>query len=187
MKINSFLVTILLFSISLAVGAQTKKIDIKKSTIHWVGKKIAGQHDGTIDFKEGSLTFKNSKLTGGNFTVDMTTINATDVEGKTREKLNGHLKSEDFFGVEKHPESTLNFTKVTEKEKGIYTVTADMTIKGIANSVTFDLSVKENSASADFKVDRTKYDVKYGSKSFFDGIGDKAINDEFELQVTLAF
>ncbi|SMC72057.1 YceI family protein [Moheibacter sediminis] len=178
---------LLILFVSFGLNAQNKKIDTSKSSIHWVGKKITGQHDGTLDFKDGTLVFDGKKLTGGSFTVDMTTISATDVEGKTKDKLDGHLKAEDFFGVDKHPTSKLDFKKIADKGKGVYTVTADMTIKGITNSVTFDITVKDNSATAKFNVDRTKYDIKYGSKSFFEGIGDRAINDEFELEVKLAF
>lgn len=178
---------LLILFVSFGLNAQAVKIDTEKSSIHWVGKKITGQHDGTIDFSGGTLVFDGKKLTGGSFTVDMTTISATDVEGKSKEKLDGHLKADDFFGVDKHPTSKLEFKKVTDKGKGVYTVTADMTIKGITNPVTFDMTIKENSAMTKFNVDRTKFDIKYGSKSFFEGIGDKAINDEFELEVKLVF
>lgn len=177
----------LILFVSFGLNAQNKKIDISKSSIHWVGKKLTGKHEGTLNFKEGTLVFDGKKLTGGNFTVDMTTISATDVEGKTKEKLDGHLKAEDFFGVEKHPTSKMDFKKVADKGEGVYTVTADLTIKGITNSVSFEMTVKDNAASAKFNVDRTKFDIKYGSKNFFEGIGDKAINDEFELEVKLVF
>lgn len=178
---------LLILFVSFGLNAQVMKIDTENSSIHWVGKKITGQHEGTLDFSGGTLTFDKKKLTGGNFTVDMTTISATDVEGKAKESLDGHLKSDDFFGVEKHPTSKLVFTKVTDKGKGVYSVTADMTIKGITKGVSFEMTVKENSATTNFNVDRTKFDIKYGSKSFFDEIGDRAINDEFELEVKLAF
>lgn len=178
---------ILILFISFGSNAQNKKIDVSKSSIHWVGKKITGQHDGTLDFKDGTLVFDGKKLTGGSFTVDMTTISATDVEGKSKEKLDGHLKADDFFGVEKYPTSKLDFKKIADKGKGVYTVTADMTIKGITSPVTFDITVKDNVATTKFNVDRTKFDIKYGSKSFFEGIGDRAINDEFELEVKLVF
>lgn len=184
MKLLSVL---LILFVSFGLNAQNKKIDISKSSIHWVGKKITGQHDGTLDFKEGTLVFDGNKLIGGSFTVDMTTINATDVEGKSKEKLDGHLKAEDFFDVDKHPTAKLEFKKIADKGKGVYTVTADMTIKGITNPVTFDITVKDNTATTKFNVDRTKYDIKYGSKSFFEGIGDRAINDELELEVKLVF
>src|SRR5690606_37288045 len=104
--------TVLFLGLSVSLLAQTK-VDTEKSVINWKGYKITGFHEGTINLKEGALTFENSQLTGGKFVVDMTTISSTDVSGKGKEKLDGHLKNEDFFDVENHPESTLTFTKVT--------------------------------------------------------------------------
>jgi len=174
--------------VSFATNAQTsKKVDASKSTINWVGKKVTGSHEGTIALKEGTLIFKGKKLVGGNFTVDMTSINTTDLDGKGKANLDGHLKSDDFFGVEKFPTATLVIKSLGEKGNGVYTVTADLTIKGKTESIKFDLTVAANSASTTLKVDRTKYDIKYGSGSFFDGLGDKAIYDEFDLTVKLTF
>jgi polyisoprenoid-binding protein YceI len=101
--------------------------------------------------------------------------------------LEGHLKADDFFGTDKFNTAKIEFKTIATKSKELYTVTADLTIKGITKPVTFDMNVKGNTASTTFKVDRTKYDIKYGSKSFFESIGDKAIYDEFELAVTLQF
>ncbi len=168
--------------------AQTKKINTAKSTISWVGKKVTGQHAGTISFKDGALAFKSGKLTGGNFTVDMNSINVTDLKaGEGKEKLEGHLKADDFFGTAKYPTATLTFKTLKAKSANVYTVTADLTIKNITKPVTFDLTVNKNSATTSFNIDRTKYDIKYGSGSFFDGLGDKTIYDEFELTVNLQF
>lgn len=168
--------------------AQTKKINTAKSTISWVGKKVTGQHAGTISFKDGALAFKSGKLTGGNFTVDMNSINVTDLKaGEGKEKLEGHLKADDFFGTAKYPTATLAFKTLKAKSANVYTVTADLTIKNITKPVTFDLTVNKNSATTSFNIDRTKYDIKYGSGSFFDGLGDKTIYDEFELTVNLQF
>ncbi|MNQ08776.1 hypothetical protein D3C85_215760 [compost metagenome] len=172
---------------TLSVTAQTKKVDASKSTINWVGKKVTGQHSGTVNFKDGALVFKGKKLAGGTFTVDMPSLTATDLTGEYQGKLNGHLKSDDFFGTEKFPTSTLVFKKIAAKGKDVYTVTADLTIKGKTNPVTFDITVSGNTATTALKVDRTKYDIKYGSGSFFDNLGDKAISDEFELTVALKF
>jgi polyisoprenoid-binding protein YceI len=166
--------------------AQNKKIDVAKSKINWVGKKVTGEHSGIVNFQEGLLLFKGKKVTGGNFTVDMTSLTATDLTGEWKAKLDGHLKADDFFGTDKFKTATLKFTKIADKGNGLYAVTADLTIKGITNPVTFDLTVKGNTATTAFKVDRTKYDIKYGSKSFFD-VGDKAIYDDFELAVSLQF
>lgn len=167
--------------------AQAKKINAEKSTINWLGKKVTGEHSGTVNFKDGMLIFKNGKVAGGNFTVDMTSLTSTDLSGEWKDKLDGHLKSEDFFGTEKFPTSTLKFTKIATKAKGVYTVTADLTIKGITNPVTFDLVTKGNTATSTLKINRTKYGIKYGSGSFFDNLGDKTINDDFDLTVNLQY
>lgn len=172
---------------TLSVTAQTKKVDTSKSSINWLAKKVTGQHNGTVNLKEGALVFKGGKLKGGTFTVDMPSLTATDLSGEYQGKLNGHLKSDDFFGTAKFPTSTLVFKTIGAKSKDVYTVTADLTIKGITNPVTFDIATTENSATTTLKIDRTKYDIKYGSKSFFESIGDKAIYDEFELTVTLKY
>lgn len=171
-----------------AVSAQTKKVDVSKSKIEWVGKKVTGQHNGTVNLKEGALVFKGKKLTGGAFTVDMTSISTTDLKAdQGKDKLDEHLKNDDFFGTEKYPTSKLVFKKIADKGNGLYNVTADLTIKGKTNPVYFDITVKSNTATSSFKIDRTKFDIKYGSGSFFDNLGDKTINDEFEVTVALVY
>jgi polyisoprenoid-binding protein YceI len=172
---------------AISVSAQSKKIDATGSKLEWVGKKVTGQHNGTVNLKEGTLIFKKDKLTGGTFTVDMTSITATDLTGEYQGKLNGHLKSDDFFGTEKFPTSTLVIKKIGDKGKGVYTVNADLTIKGVTNPVTFDLTTTASTASTTLKIDRTKYNIKYGSGSFFDNLGDKAISNDFDLTVNLKF
>lgn len=172
---------------SISVNAQTKKIDAKASTIKWVGKKVTGEHSGTVNFKDGAVVFKGKKLVGGTFTVDMTSLTATDLTGEYQGKLNGHLKNDDFFGTDKFPTATLVIKKIGTKSANVYAATADLTIKGITKPVTFDITVNGNTATTAFKVDRTKYDIKYNSASIFSTIGDKAINDEFELAVALKF
>lgn len=179
----------LFITISTTASAQTsKKVDAAASKINWVGKKLTGQHSGTINIKEGTLIFKGKKLSGGNFVVDMTSINTTDLQaGKGKEDLDGHLKADDFFGVANHPTAKLVFKTIAAKSKAKYTIGADLTIKGITKPVTFDIVVNNNTAVANVVVDRTKYDIKYNSKSFFSSIGDKAIDDNFDLNVNLKF
>lgn len=173
---------------TLTATAQDKKINTSKSKIEWVGKKVTGQHAGTLNFKDGVLNFKSGKLTGGTFTVDMNSINVTDLKANEgKEKLEGHLKADDFFGTAKHATSKLVFKSVKAKSATVYTVTADLTIKNITKPVTFDLTVNKNSATSSFKVDRTKYGIEYASGSVFDSLGDKAIYDEFDLTVNLVF
>jgi len=164
-----------------------KEIKTENSKVVWKGYKVTGSHQGTIAIKTGFLDFKNSKLVGGTIIIDMNTITNTDQDGAYKAKLEGHLKSDDFFGVEKHTEATLVFTKVKATGKNSYKITGDLTIKGITNSVVFDLSVYGNKANATLKIDRSKFDVKYGSNSFFDDLKDKAIYDEFDLVADLEF
>jgi len=186
-NLKTIAIALFVAAASISVNAQTKKIDVKASTIKWVGKKVTGEHSGTVNFKEGAVVFKGKKLAGGNFTVDMTSLTSTDLTGEYQGKLNGHLKADDFFGTDKFPTSKLVFKTISAKSADVYAVTADLTIKGITKPVSFDITVKGNTATTAFKVDRTKYDIKYGSGSFFDGLGDKTINDEFELAVALKF
>lgn len=169
------------------IGEEKKEIKTDKSKVVWKGYKVTGSHEGTIAIKSGSLTFNENKLTGGEFVIDMTSLSSTDLEGEYKGKLDGHLKSDDFFGVEKFPTATLVFTKVTASGKNSYNVTGDLTIKGKTNPITFAISIYGNKATASLKVDRTKYDVRYGSTSFFDDLKDKAIYDEFDLVSDLEF
>ena len=169
------------------VDGEKKEIKTDKSKVVWKGYKVTGSHEGTISIKSGFLTFNQDKLVGGEVVINMNTLGSTDLEGEYKSKLDGHLKSDDFFGVENHPTATLVFTKVTASGKNAYTVTGDLTIKGKTNPITFSMSIYGNKANASLKVDRTKYDVRYGSTSFFDGLKDKAIYDEFDLVSDLEF
>lgn len=172
---------------STPVDNEVKQIKTSESTVTWKGYKVTGSHHGTIALKEGSLTFGGDKLTGGEFVVDMSTLVSNDLQGEYKGKLEGHLKSDDFFGVEAHPTSKLIFTSVKSTGKNSYEVTGNLTIKGKTNPVTFDISIYGNKATATMKVDRSLYDVKYGSGSFFANLGDKTIYDEFDLVVDLVF
>lgn len=166
---------------------ERKEVNAEKSTVTWKAYKVTGSHIGTVALQSGALDFDGDKLIGGEFTVDMTTINTTDLEGEYKNKLDGHLKSADFFNVEEHTTSKLVFTNVEASGKNSYKVTGDLTIKGITKPVTFDVSIYGSKATATLKVDRAEYDVRYGSGSFFDNLGDKTIYDEFDLVVDLEF
>jgi len=181
------LVLLLLFSFQEGI-AQTYKIDVSKSVINWIGKKITGQHEGTINFKDGYLIFKDKKVAGGSFTADMKSLSNNDQTGSSKQKLEGHLKSEDFFNIDNFTTATLTFKNLAPKGNNTYLVNADLTIKGITNSIQFDLvMLGKNKATAYLSVNRTKYDIKYGSGSYFDDLGDKTIYDNFELNVVLVF
>jgi polyisoprenoid-binding protein YceI len=169
----------------------TVAVDIEKSEIIWKGKKVTGSHHGTIKLMEGSLLMENDMLKGGTFLIDMTTIANVDMAGSNGQtKLEGHLKSADFFNVAEHPVATLEITNVVHRgTEGSYKVAGDLTIKGITKPVKFNAQLSQENgmkvAVADIVVDRSEYDVRYGSGSFFDNLGDKTIYDEFELNVKL--
>lgn len=172
---------------TLSFTTMTKEINIKESQVNWTGKKVTGSHNGTIQLKDGHFKVEDGTLIGGEFLMDMTSITVTDLSGENKEKLEGHLKSDDFFGVENHPTSKLVITSVAKKDNGSYRVVGDLTIKNITHPVNFDLDWKENSASTKLTIDRSKYNVRYGSGSFFDNLGDNTIYDNFELDVNLKF
>lgn len=169
------------------IDGEKKMVKTDASKVTWKAYKVTGSHMGTVDLKSGSLTFDEGRLTGGEFIVDMTTIGATDLEGEYKGKLDGHLKSGDFFGVDSHPTSKLVFTNVEAMGKNSYKVMGDLTIKNITKALTFQVSVYGSKATATLKVDRTEYDIRYGSGSFFENLGDKTIYDEFDLVVDLEF
>jgi polyisoprenoid-binding protein YceI len=183
---NSALIVLVTLTGASFTTLSEKAVNIKDSKITWKGYKVTGEHEGTINIKQGNLTFADHQLTGGTFVIDMSSITVTDLEGEYKGKLEGHLKSADFFGVENHPTASFKITKVEGKDTNLK-VTGNLTIKNITNPITFDMIVTESSATANLKVDRSKFDVRYGSTSFFDGLKDKAIYDEFDLNVNLKF
>jgi polyisoprenoid-binding protein YceI len=170
----------------------TYSVDTESSKIEWRARKVTGKHNGHLMIKSGSLDMEDGVLKGGSFDIDMTTITVLDLEaGKGKEKLEGHLKSADFFNVEEHNTANFNITKVYPIDtKGTYRVIGDLTIKGNTNEVKFNATVAEENGkimatATEVEVDRTEYDVRYGSGSFFSNLGDKTIYDEFQLDITL--
>lgn len=173
------------FSAGLA-NSQTKfTADTEKSTLNWLGEKVTGQHSGTVKLQSGSLTMKENKIVSGEFLIDMTSIK----DSEANERLEGHLKSDDFFGVEKFPASKLVLKGSDSFDKGSAVVRGELTIKGITNPVEFKAAMQKkddgNYFFTNIVIDRTKYNVRYGSGSFFDNLGDKTIYDEFKLKVAL--
>ncbi|HNW49958.1 MAG TPA: YceI family protein [Prolixibacteraceae bacterium] len=177
--------TLVLFVV-LAANAQELKIDTSKSELNWTGKKVTGEHHGTIQLKEGSVTLKKDKVITGKFVIDMNTIKDLDLPaGEWNDKLVGHLKSDDFFGVQTYPEATLVLTGSTPFTNGKATVDGKLTIKGITNPVQFEVTKLDNQYTAQIVVDRSLYNVRYGSGKFFENLGDKTIYDNFTMDVKL--
>ena len=166
----------------------TKNISVASSNVVWKGFKVTGSHEGNIKFKSGSLTFNGDVLTGGDLVVDMNSMDCTDLTGGGKGKLEGHLKSDDFFGTAAHPTASIKFTKVVSRGlPGEYKITANITIKKTTKEIKFNATVKDGAGTAAIKIDRTDFDVKYGSGSFFDSLGDKTIYDEFDLNVAIKY
>lgn len=171
-------------------------IDPKESKLYWLGKKVTGQHNGTVDVSGGELKVSGDQLTGGKVTIDATTITVLDLKDpKSNGSLTGHLKSPDFFDVEKHPEATFEVTDVkpianAKTGEPNVSVEGNLTIKGMSHPLSFPALVtwkgKQLSVTAkDVVVDRTLYDIRYGSGKFFQGLGDKVIHDNFWIDLKL--
>lgn len=166
--------------------AQTYKINASASTLEWEGGKITGStHTGLIQLSNGYLQLANDAFSLGQFTIDMTSMTNTDLGGEYGDKLMGHLKSDDFFSVATYPEATLEILSSTRFVDGRATVQANATIKGNTERVSFDVVKNGDAFDAEIVLDRSKFDVRYGSDSFFDNLGDNVILDDFTMRVHL--
>ncbi len=169
-------------------------LSVPDSKLEWVGKKVTGKHNGTVDITGGELFVDNGNLTGGNFDIDFKSIKVLDLQDpQMNAKLTNHLKSDDFFSAEKFPVGEFKLTSATPLSDGSgnnYTIGGNLTIKGITKPVIFPAKVTINgdavTAIADFKIDRTLWDVKFRSGKFFENLGDNLISDDIELKVNIA-
>lgn len=177
------------------VEAIAYTVDPKSSMIEWIGKKPTGQHMGTINISKGAITAKNGEIESGSFTMDMTSITVTDLEGDDKAGLEGHLKglgegTEDhFFNVAKFPTATFEVTGISKKEGKVH-LEGNLTIKGIKKNISFPAttSTEDNSLKLTtevFTINRTEWNINYASKSIFGDIGDKFINDDIELKISV--
>jgi len=165
------------------VGAQSRlTADTTKTKLLWLGEKVTGQHTGTINLQSGWLTWQDNKITSGEFDINMASLKDTE----NNKMLIGHLKSDDFFGVVKYPLAKLVITGSTPFDKGSGIVTGILTIKDITNPIEFKATTQKKDDGtwffANITIDRTKYNIRYGSGSFFDNLGDKTIYDDFSLK-----
>lgn len=175
--------------------AVTYKVDTNASVINWEGSKPTGTHTGTIMLKEGTFNIKDNTIEGGTFVIDMNSIVVTDQEGESKENLEAHLKGtaegkeNDFFNVTDYPTSTFAVTGM-EKQDDKHILKGNLTMKDITKNVSFPVVVITKGdvvtiKSETFEIDRTKWNVNYGSKSVFDNLGDKFIDDEMVLTVSV--
>ncbi len=159
--------------------------DTSKTKILWLGERITNQHTGSINLQSGWITWQDNKIVSGEFVIDMTTIK----ESTRNARLETHLKSDDFFSVEKFPTSKLVITGSTPFDKGSGVVTGTLTIKGITKPIEIK-AVRQNKDDglwfyANIIIDRTLYDIRYGSGSFFENLGDRTIFDDIKFKVSL--
>lgn len=183
---NKTVLLLILVSIFSAFTATSQTVDIQKSEIKWIGKKVGGEHSGKVALKSASIVVAADKITSGTFIIDMNSISCTDLtDAEYNAKLVGHLKSEDFFGVQKYPEAKLVVTSSTPFKNGKAQITGSLTIKSTTETITFSVQRTSGGYFANIIIDRSKFDIRYGSSSFFDSLGDNVIYDEFTLEVKL--
>lgn len=160
-------------------------IDIEKSNIEWIGKKPTGTHDGTVNVSKGFIELnKKGEITNGEFVLDMNSISCSDLQGKKKESLDSHLKDADFFNTEEYPISTFKINEVSSD-----TIYGTLTIKGIAQKIKFPFKemvyTNKDTTTLEYRseiiIDRTLFDIKYSSKTFFPDIGDRFIYDDFTI------
>ncbi|TYP70906.1 YceI family protein [Aquimarina intermedia] len=175
--------------------AATYTVDTASSTIEWVGSKPTGEHTGTIAVSDGMIKVNADKIEGGTFTVDMKTITVTDLEGDDKASLEGHLKGEGegkedhFFNVAQYPTANFEITGISEKE-GKTMIDGNLTIKGVKKNISFPATTSMEGdmmslTSEEFTIDRTEWNVNYASKSVFENLGDKFVNDDIKLKVMI--
>ena len=154
------------------------------SEIVWVGTKVTGEHKGNIRLADGTLRVTEGRINGGTITIDMTSITNTDLDAENGANLVGHLASDDFFGVENFPTATFKFQEFAPTASGGI-LQGELTIKGITQANGAEVTVNAIEGGIEIrgvmKIDRTEFGIRYGSGTFFEDIGDKAISDFFEL------
>ncbi|RAI85639.1 YceI family protein [Algoriphagus yeomjeoni] len=188
MKIFTLLFTLAFTAFSIV--PEVANVDTSESTITWTAKKVTGQHHGKVPISSATLDYQNGKILGGTFEMDMTNLTVEDItDAGSNKRLTDHLKSDDFFSVEKHNKSKFVITKATTTNGKDYELTGNLTIKNITKPVTFPASVSAKGgiiiATGKLTFDRTHYDIKYRSGSYFENLADKMIYDDVELDVKL--
>jgi polyisoprenoid-binding protein YceI len=190
MKIIISSLLILFSAFSFFENSAPATVNKTESTVSWNAKKVTGEHYGKVPLQDAQLGYSNGKITGGSFTMDMVNLTVEDItDANSNKRLADHLRSDDFFSVEKFNISTFKITEAKSSNGKDYTITGTLTIKGISNTVTFPaiVSVEKGKivANADITFDRTKYEIKYRSGNYFENLADKMIYDDVTLKVKL--
>lgn len=181
--------------VSASTGDVTMNVNATASKVEWTGAKPTGQHNGTIGISEGSLMLTDGNIVGGKFIIDMNSIVDLDLtNAEDNGKLVGHLKSPDFFDAAKYPTAVFEISSVevvSGNANATHNITGNLTMKEITKSVTFPANVVIEgnmlmATTPEFIIDRSKWNVQYGSRSFFNDLKDKFINDEIALKINLS-
>ena len=175
-------------TLSCFFGFSQSQVNLEESSVKWTGVQLSGKsHYGTLSFKSADLSFSDERLIGGNFVVDMTSLTVDDLTGRGKKSLEGHLKADDFFSVNDFNFSKLELNAVNMVSENEYSAEGDLTIKGYTHKAKVSFYKEDDSKNLKAKLvfDRSKYNVRYGSGSFFENLGDKLILDDIELEVTL--
>ncbi|WP_437922283.1 YceI family protein [Sphingobacterium sp. LRF_L2] len=185
MKRTSLILAFICFLTVAFAQKNNYAIDTKSSIIKWDAKKVIGGHVGTIQINNGTLQVEKSKIVGGEFIINMNSMTCTDAP-----KLDDHLKNEDFFNVPAYPTAKFVITKV-DNSKTTPTITGNLTIKNKTKSISFPAKITNtsgNSIEAEasrIKINRLDFDIQYRSASLFSDLGNRAIEDEFTLDVKI--
>lgn len=174
-------------------GDGNYSVNTEESNLEWTGKKFTGEHVGTLKIKSGTLVMGGHALKSGEFVIDMTTINCTDLKGESKEDIEGHLRNKDFFHTKKFPTATFKITSSgpmqVDQAGNNYWSEGDFTMKGITNKIKIGCNLKLSgtvlTVTSRFAIDRTKWGIKYKSKTIFPELGDKFIYDDMELRLKL--
>ncbi len=190
MKLITALILSLAAVFSLTENPAPATVNKAESQIRWEASKVTGTHWGYVPIKNANLDVAGGKITGGSFDMDMVNLTVEDLkEEPSKGNLTKHLKSDDFFSVEKFNTATFKITEAKTSNGIDYTISGTLTIKGISQPISFPAKVAmaggKMTATGQITFDRTKYDIKFRSGNFFENLGDRMIYDEVKLDVKL--
>lgn len=176
--------------LSMNVALAQSNVNLKESTVAWKGKKVTGEHFGKVAIADAKLDLNKGRIKSGFFNIDMTSITVEDIQdANSNKRLTDHLKSDDFFSVEKFKQSNFQITEAKTSNGKDYQITGNLVIKGISQKITFPAKVETQgskmTATAKIVFDRTKFDIKYRSGNYFENLADRLIYDDVEMEVKL--
>jgi len=180
--------------LTLIIASDTLYVNIENSNINWIGRKVTGEHSGTLNLSKGWVVMEQDLVIGGKFIFDMTSIKNTDIESpEWKEKLEKHLMAEDFFFVDSFPNAILEIKYhhqiIDDKTGQTNQIIADLTIRGITHEINFPINISHSKsnfyAEGLIDINRTLFNIKYNSGTFFEELGDRMIYDNFTVQISL--